>query len=123
MPRLTQLDHGSICVGDIDEAVGFYRDVLGLTPVPRPDFGFPGAWFDAGGIPVHLTTDGSLRGSDSPVHANESHLAFKVDDVEAMVEHLAAHGVAVWELPDSPAALRQVFFNDPWGNMIEMIVY
>ena len=22
-----------------------------------------------------------------------------------------------------PAALRQVFFNDPWGNMIEMIVY
>ena len=40
-----------------------------------------------------------------------------------MIQHLDAHGVAVWELPDSPAALRQVFFNDPWGNMIEMIVY
>ncbi len=123
MPRLTQLDHGSLSVGDINEAIVFYREILGLTQIPRPDFGFPGAWFDAGGIPVHLTTDGSMRGADSPIRPNEGHLAFKVDDIEAMMKHLDAHGVAVWELQDSPAALRQVFFNDPWGNMIEMIVY
>ena len=123
MPRLTKLDHGSICVGDIDEAVAFYGGVLGLAQIPRPDFGFPGAWFDASGTPVHLTTNGTLRGAESPIRANESHLAFQVDDVEAMIQHLDGHGVAVWELPDSPAALRQVFFNDPWGNMIAMIVY
>lgn len=123
MPHLTKLDHGSICVGDVDEAVVFYGDVLGLVPIPRPDFGFPGAWFDAGGVPVHLTTGGTIRGQDSPVRPNEGHLAFRVDDAEAMIEHLAAHDVSVWELPDSPAALRQIFFNDPWGNMIEMIVH
>ncbi|WP_420638656.1 VOC family protein [Candidatus Poriferisocius sp.] len=123
MAQLTQLDHGSVCVGDIDEAVTFYGDVLGLSRIPRPDFGFPGAWFNAGGFPVHLTTGGTLRGADAPLRANESHLAFRVDDIEAMMERLAAHGVTTWELPDSPAALRQVFFHDPWGNMIEMIVY
>lgn len=123
MAQLTKLDHGSICVGDIDEAVAFYGGVLGLAQIPRPDFGFPGAWFNAGGTPVHLTTDGTLRGAQSPIRANESHLAFQVDDLEAMIQCLDGHGVAVWELPDSPAALRQVFFNDPWGNMIEMIVY
>ncbi len=123
MPRLTQLDHGSIPVGDIDEAVGFYRDVLGLAPIHRPDFGFPGAWFDAGGVAVHLTTDGALRGKDSPVRPNEGHLAFQADDADAMLEHLATHGVSVWELPNSPAARRQIFFNDPWGNMLEIIVH
>jgi len=123
MPRFTHLDHCSIPVGDVDRAVVFYRDVLGLVPIPRPDFGFPGAWFDAGGIPVHLTTDAVLRGGDSPVRPNEAHLAFRVDDADAMLEHLERNGVSVWELPNSPAARRQIFFNDPWGNMLEMIVY
>ena len=123
MPRFMQLDHASIPVGDIDDAVAFYGEVLGLEPLPRPDFGFPGAWFDAGGTPVHLTTNGTLRGSESPVRPNEAHVAFRVDDVDAMLSHLASHDVEVWELPNSPAALRQIFFNDPWGNMLEMIVY
>jgi|TARA_B100000315_G_scaffold239087_1_gene257499 catechol 2,3-dioxygenase-like lactoylglutathione lyase family enzyme len=123
MPRLTRFDHGSIAVGDIDEAVVFYRDVLGLRPLPRPDFGFPGAWFDAGGTAVHLTTDGAQRGPDAPVRPNEAHLAFQVDDPDAMIERLKVNGVNVEELPDSPAARRQVFFNDPWGNMLEMIEF
>ena len=124
MPRLTRLDHCSIPVGDVAQAEEFYGDVLGLVPIPRPDFGFPGAWFDAGGgLAVHLTTGAELRGEDSPVRPNEAHLAFRVDDSDAMLEHLNSHGVSVWELPNSPAARRQIFFNDPWGNMLEMIVY
>ena len=123
MPRFTQLDHASIPVGDVDEAIRFYTDVLGLVPIPRPDFKFPGAWFDGGGVAIHLTTDGTLRGQNSRVRPNEGHVAFRVDDAETMLEHLAAHDVYVWELPNSPAARRQIFFNDPWGNMIEMIVH
>lgn len=123
MARLTKLDHGSFPVGDVDEAVVFYRDLLGLEPIERPAFDFPGAWFDAGGTPIHLTTGGNLRGPDSPIGGGEAHLAFQVDDADGMVAHLEANGVYVWEFPNSPAADRQIFFNDPWGNMIEMIVY
>ncbi len=50
-------------------------------------------------------------------------MAFQCSDSDAMLEQLKAHGVKTWELPNSPAARRQIFFNDPWGNLIEMIVY
>ena len=48
------IHHVAICVRDEDEALAFYRDVLGLTVLPRPDFGFGGYWLDAGGQQVHL---------------------------------------------------------------------
>ena len=35
----------SICVTDADAGLAFYRDVLGCTPLPRPDLG-PGHWLD-----------------------------------------------------------------------------
>lgn len=122
-PRLTQVDHASIPVGDVEQAVDFYGGVLGLAPITRPDFDFPGAWFGGGSIDIHLTTNGTLRGADSAIRPNEAHVAFRTDDDEAMLERLAAHGVSVWEMPNSPAARRQIFFNDPWGNMLEIIVH
>ena len=123
MARLTKLDHGSISVGDIDKGEWFYGELLGLTPLPRPDFGFPGAWFDAGGTPVHLTTGGDMRGADVNLRPNDPHLAFKVDDLDAMIETLTENDVDWWEFPNSPAAVRQIFFCDPWGNMLELILY
>ncbi len=123
MAKLTKLDHGSLCVGDIDEAVSFYGDLLGLEPLPRPDFGFPGAWFDAGGTPVHLTTGGFTRSDNPELRPNDGHLAFLVDDLEEMITELTEAGVGWWEFPNSPAADRQIFFRDPWGNMIELARY
>lgn len=117
-------DHGSVPVGDIDEAVVFYRDVLGLEPIDRPDFGFPGAWFRAGTTPVHLTTGGTLRGAGARLHAGEAHLAFRVaGDLDRLLADLDAHGAPRWELLDSPAAERQIFVLDPWGNVIELCTY
>ena len=123
MAKLTKLDHGSLCVGDIDKAVWFYGDLLGLEPLPRPDFGFPGAWFDAGGTPVHLTTGGFTRSDNPELRPNDGHLAFLVDDLEEMTAELTEADVDWWEFPNSPAADRQIFFRDPWGNMIELARY
>ena len=74
-----RLDHASVCVGDIEEAVDFYGEVVGLHQIERPDFGFPGAWFRAGSTPVHLTTGGTIRGADARLRPNEGHLAFCVE--------------------------------------------
>src|SRR5688500_9886093 len=47
--------HVSINVDNVEAAVRFYVDVLGLVPRDdRPDFGFGGAWLDAGAQQVHL---------------------------------------------------------------------
>jgi catechol-2,3-dioxygenase len=40
--------HVAICVADAHKGLAFYRDVLGMTQLPRPDLG-PGYWLDAGG--------------------------------------------------------------------------
>jgi len=122
-PCFVKLDHSSIPVGDVDVGIDFYGGILGLQELARPDFGFPGAWFAAGDVAIHLTTGGVLRRPDSPLRPGEAHLAFQCSDPDAMLEKLESCGVNSWELPDSPAARRQIFFNDPWGNLIEMIVY
>src|SRR5687767_4947344 len=44
-----RIDHAAVVVTDVARAVAFYRDVLGLTEVPRPPtFDFPGAWLRVG---------------------------------------------------------------------------
>jgi len=121
---ILEFDHGSICVGDINEGIRFYTDVVGLKQISRPDFGFPGAWFTAGSIPVHLTTGGLLRGLTAPLRANESHLAFcVVEGLEDLLLRFEIAGCQIYEFENSPAAERQIFILDPWGNVLEFCTY
>ncbi len=50
--------HVAICVADVKKGLAFYRDVLGMRPLPRPDLG-PGYWLDAGGQQDRLPASGS----------------------------------------------------------------
>jgi glyoxylase I family protein len=107
------LHHVSICVPDTDAALPFYRDVLGLTVLPRPDFGFGGYWLDAGGQQVHL-----MQSDEPPPRSN--HFAIRVDDVEAAIEDLRGEGVEVNAVPHMLGAGKQAFLHDPFGNFIEL---
>lgn len=46
--RILELNHVAILVSDIERSRRFYLEVLGLEPIPRPAFDFPGAWFRIG---------------------------------------------------------------------------
>jgi catechol 2,3-dioxygenase-like lactoylglutathione lyase family enzyme len=117
-------DHVSVSVSDLDRAVMFYQDQLGFETLPRPDFGFPGAWLQASGVPVHLTTGGTTRGPDAPLRPQDPHFAIAVTgDLDSFLDELRQQGVRVYELPNSPAAERQTFVMDPDGNVIELCVY
>jgi glyoxylase I family protein len=107
------IHHVAICVPDADAALPFYRDVLGLTELPRPDFGFGGYWLDAGGQQVHL-----MESKDEPPRGN--HFAIRVEDVAAAVDDLRARGVEVHPVPHMAGAGRQAFLHDPFGNFIEL---
>lgn len=105
--------HVSINVPDVDEAVHFYVDVLGLTVRPdRPEFGFPGAWLDAGGQQVHL-----IQGEVPP--GRGQHFALLVDDLDRVVEELRHRALEVSD-PSAVATSRQAFLTDPAGNLIEL---
>jgi glyoxylase I family protein len=104
--------HVAICVSDAEAGLAFYRDVLGMEQLPRPDLG-PGHWLDAGGQQVHLMQ------SDQPVPA-ANHFAIRVDDIDSAVEDLRAHGVEVHRSGLIPGAGHQAFLHDPFGNFLEL---
>jgi catechol 2,3-dioxygenase-like lactoylglutathione lyase family enzyme len=111
--RPSGLHHVSINVGDVEAALRFYTEVLGLTPrADRPDFGFGGAWLDAGGQQVHLIEGGVPAGLGQ-------HFALQVDDLAEVVEELRGKGLTIAD-PSPVGASLQAFVTDPAGNLVEL---
>ncbi len=55
MKQFLKLHHVSVLVNDVDAALAFYRDILGMeVDDTRPDLGYPGAWLKAGDAQLHL---------------------------------------------------------------------
>ena len=103
----------SINVPDVAAAKEFYVDVLGCSErTDRPDFGFGGAWLDAGGQQVHL-----IEGTPPP--GVGQHFALLVDDLDATVAELRGRDLDVSD-PQPVGPSRQAFLADPAGNMIEL---
>ena len=113
MVKPIAVHHVSLNVGDVDEAISFYVDVLGLSVRnDRPDFGIGGAWLDAGGQQVHLI-EGTVPKGDG------EHFAILVADLEATVDELRALDVKVSDASPVGSSL-QAFLKDPAGNLVEL---
>jgi glyoxylase I family protein len=108
------LDHVALNVPDVPAAIEFYTSVLGLVQnFERPDFGFAGAWLDAGGQQVHLI--------ELPAPPNMGqHFALLYDDLNAVVAALREQGLEVTDPVPSGPGRHQAFVTDPWGNRIEL---
>ncbi len=118
---LAGMNHVSFPVRDLERAVHFYRDVLGLTPLPRPDLPFPGAWLGWNGIQVHLIVPpaGAPLGSPPPsLNPLGGHIAFSIDDYDGVVASL--HGAGI-ETLEAGSEVGQLWVRDPDGHLIELI--
>lgn len=105
--------HVSINVDDVTAAKEFYIGVLGFTErTDRPDFGFGGAWLDAGDQQLHLI-------EAAPPDNKGQHFALTVDDIEAVVAELREQGLKVSD-PVTVGPRRQSFLSDPAGNTVEL---
>jgi len=112
------LNHVSVIAHDLEESVRFYVDVLGLEPIPTPNFGFPVQWLRVGDRQVHLFE----RPGGSPSHA---HFALEIDDFMGVYRRVKEHGAldhetfgnAMYELPDGGI---QLYVRDPAGNLVEL---
>jgi glyoxylase I family protein len=105
--------HVSINVSDVGAALDFYVGRLGLQQrADRPDFGFGGAWLDAGSQQVHLI-------EADPPPGRGQHFALAVADLDAAVAELRAAGVEVSD-PAPVGSSRQSFCRDPSGNSVEL---
>ena len=90
--------HVSIMVPDVEKALDFYTDVLGLEQRPdRPELGIGGAWLDAGPQQLHL-----VEGETPPGLGQHFALLVEVGDPRPIGRSL------------------QSFVSDPSGNLIEL---
>lgn len=113
--RVTQIDHVSVVVTDVERSRRFYRDLLGLKEIAKPrTFDFVVVWFDLGNQHLHL-----LR-KDRPDTIGPRHFALRVADAAAARAWFQSHGVPTQETTLIPGADR-FFVADPDGNRIEII--
>jgi catechol 2,3-dioxygenase-like lactoylglutathione lyase family enzyme len=102
--------------GGEDDAREFYRDLLGLDEVAKPDHlaGRGGCWFRAGDAELHLGVEDDFR------PARKAHPALLVRDLDAVRRRLSEAGRGV----STDAELeghRRIYTADPFGNRIELI--
>ena len=113
--QITQIDHVSVLITDVERSRRFYRDLLGLKEIAKPrTFDFIALWFELGNQQLHL-----LR-KEQPDTRSPRHFALRVKDVPAARIYMRERGVAVEETTAIPGCDR-FFVYDPDGNRIEVI--
>lgn len=120
---LVDLHHFNVKSRNLDATKVFYLDVLGMTLANRPDFDFPGAWFNAGATQVHVMAGKAAfdhDGSRPYGSAAVDHIAFQAHDFDAMKNTLIERGLDWRQLAIPPANLWQLFVHDPDGLLIEL---
>jgi lactoylglutathione lyase len=116
--KICELNHVAIQVANVELSCDFYRRVLQLSPLPRPAFDFPGAWFRLGASQeLHLIGERS-----EPVIAGSrgNHFALQVDDLVAWGKHLRNVGADFQPAKPRPDGALQIFLRDPDGHYIEL---
>lgn len=103
--------------GSEDASRAFYRDVLGLSEVPKPpalaDRG--GCWFRGGGIELHLGVEADFR------PARKAHPGIVVAHLEGLADRLRATGrEATIDDAEIPGR-RRFHVHDPHGNRLEFL--
>lgn len=110
--------HINILVDDLDAAVKFYRDGLGLESIATPDQGFPAQFFMFdGGTQMHINELADER----PFRA---HFAMRVDDFSDVfrnMKNIGAIDTKPWgNVRKLPGGAMQMFLRDPSGNLVEI---
>ncbi len=126
-----RVHHIAVVVRAMDEALGFYRDTLGLAPgpvVPIPSDRVRIAFLPVGEVKLELVepTDDTtgvarfLAGRGEGFH----HVCFEVPDISAALTRLGLDGVELIDTAPRPGAEGPVAFLHPrscHGVLVELI--
>ncbi len=117
--KLSEIGQIAITVSNVDVALEFYRDILGLSFLfsPAPTLAF----LAAGSVRIMLSTP---QGAGT-VGANST-LYFKTQDIEASYASIIARGAIVERAPQLAAKMPDHelwigFVRDPDGNLVGLM--
>jgi catechol 2,3-dioxygenase-like lactoylglutathione lyase family enzyme len=120
---LVDLHHVAIKARDLEATVRFYTRLLGMKPVPRPAFSFPGAWLKMSRTMFHFYGGEAAKNPDGgyPLGgAAVDHIALEARGFDAMRRRLARAGVEWHEAIVPGGAIWQLYLWDPNGVKIEL---
>jgi len=132
------LAHTGLCVPDVEEAVAWYRDILGLTVLSPPyEMSGPEIERDMGELVPGITIKAAILGFDRTDHVLEiieypgsagqpaarrltdhgiSHIALVCDDLASTRAELESNGVHFLTSGVAGiAGLHTTWFEDPYG--------
>jgi lactoylglutathione lyase len=122
--KVKKLLHTRMRVSDMDQTIGFYRDVLGLEVLERKTS-------PRGSHLAFLAVPNSQElielcsfPPSGPVTVQEDlvHLAFEVEDLDATMQELAKKGVTITDGPTrTSSGSRFIFIDAPDGYEVELI--
>jgi catechol 2,3-dioxygenase-like lactoylglutathione lyase family enzyme len=109
----------AVTVSDVDKALGFYRDILGLEFLFAPNADL--AFVQAGDVRIMLSTP---QGAGAA--GENSILYFSVENIEDTFDELVGNGA---ERERAPALAAQMpdhelwigFLRDPDGNLVGLL--
>jgi lactoylglutathione lyase len=122
--KVGKLLHTRMRVDDIDRTIAFYRDVLGLEVVERHESprGSKLAFLKAAGSEELIELCSFPASGPVEVQPDLVHLAFEVDDLDAMIADLARKGVPITDGPTtSSSGTRVAFIDAPERYEVELI--
>ena len=116
--KVTGIDHVQVAIpeGSEDRARAFYKNVLGLKEVEKPEKlkGRGGLWFEDGSLKLHLGIDKDF------IPAKKAHPGIAVVGLEDYKSKLIETGHPMVEGEKLPGQDR-IFTEDPFGNRIELV--
>lgn len=150
LPGLRGTDHIGFTVPDLEEAVAFFVDVIGCEAFYELGPFEGGDWLSRQ-LDVHPQTrmkklkflrckngtnfelfeyEAPDQNTEQPRNSDIGghHLAFYVDDFDAALAHLKAHGVEIMGEPVVRTAgpsggQTWIYFKTPWGMQLELVSY
>ena len=121
------LFHIAIKTSDLEATRLFYRDIIGLREIARPDFGFPGAWLacpQPGGQPIiHIYAGGPALGASGIAPRGTGaidHVSLSCSGYRDYIARFRRAGLAFREFIVPGTTLWQLFVYDPSGVQLEL---
>jgi len=124
-----RLEHANLCVHDVDAVVRFLKAALPDFQIRR-DAEEPNGWrwlhvgtHDTYIALTEANPEEKRRGTPYKGRPGLNHLAYEVDDVEALRGRLLAAGHKESTPPNVHPHRKRVYFYDPEGNDWEFVQY
>jgi len=118
------LNHIGINVSDLKKSTAFYEEILHLKQIPEPFHDGKHTWLTMGAAGhLHL-----IEGTSHEIaHDKNNHLCFSVRSIEDFIANLNKHTVEYtnWAGTAKEPTVRvdgvkQIYFKDPDGHLIEI---